>query len=164
MKHKIAKIYSYIKEDLNRSLLVLMIFVLPFERIPSAEVMGASIRPSVIVGLVIVARALYLLAIKKLKINFSFQEKLLVAFLVWILLLIPESINLSRGVSVFLFNSFTIITALSIALIFDKKYIKPIIYSLLSSAFIVCLFAVFQYFGNLLGLPNNITGLRDMYA
>lgn len=164
MKHKIAKIYSYIKEDLNRSLLVLMIFVLPFERIPSAEVMGASIRPSVIVGLVIVARALYLLAIKKLKINFSFQEKLLVAFLVWILLLIPESINLSRGVSVFLFNSFTIITALSIALIFDKKYIKPIIYSLLSSAFIVCLFAVFQYFGNLLGLPNYITGLRDMYT
>jgi O-antigen ligase len=164
MKAKINNIHAYIKQDINRFLLILMVFVLPFERIPSVEVFGASIRLSVLIGLAIIARTLYLLIKKQLKLKFNFQEKLLVGFLVWIFLLIPESVNISRAISVFLFNSFTIMTALSIALIFDKKYIKPIIYSLLISATSVSAFAVFQYFGNLFGLSNNITGLRDMYS
>ena len=108
MKLKINKIYKYLAHDLNRSLLILMVFVLPFERIPSVEVFGASIRLSVLVGLLIIARTAYLLFKKQLKLKFNLQEKLLVAFLVWVFLLIPESINISRAVSVFLFNSFIV--------------------------------------------------------
>jgi len=160
----IKKIYKYITADTDRALLILLTFALPFERIPSFEVFDATIRPSVIIGLVLITRVAYLLATKKARINLDFPEKLLIAFMAWLALLVPESININRGVSVLLFNSFTIVLALSASLLFNKKYIKPIIYSLFLSAVGVCLFGLFQYLGNLYGLPNSITGIRQMYS
>lgn len=160
----IKKSYQYITADIDRALLILLTFALPFERIPSFEVFDATIRPSVIIGLVLIIRVAYLLAIKKARFSFGFPEKLLIAFVAWLALLVPESININRGVSVLLFNSFTIVLALSVSLLFNKKYIKPIIYSLFLSAVGVCLFGLFQYLGNLYGLPNSITGIRQMYS
>ena len=160
----VKKSYQYITADIDRALLILLTFALPFERIPSFEVFDATIRPSVIIGLVLIIRVAYLLATKKARFSFGFPEKLLIAFMAWLALLVPESININRGVSVLLFNSFTIVLALSVSLLFNKKYIKPIIYSLFLSAVGVCLFGLFQYLGNLYGLPNSITGIRQMYS
>lgn len=160
----IKKSYQYITADIDRALLILLTFALPFERIPSFEVFDATIRPSVIIGLVLIVRVAYLLATKKARFSFGFPEKLIIAFMAWLALLVPESININRGVSVLLFNSFTIVLALSVSLLFNKKYIKPIIYSLFLSALGVCLFGLFQYLGNLYGLPNSITGIRQMYS
>ena len=81
MKKRASQIYSYIRADINRALILLLVFTLPFERIPSVEVLGASIRPSVLVGIAIILRTLYLIIRKKLRPGLNFQEKLLIAFL-----------------------------------------------------------------------------------
>lgn len=164
MKNFANRTWDYIKSDFDRFLIILLIFVLPFERIPSVDILGASLRPSVVIGLLVIARAIYKLLTKQIKFKFNLEYKLLVIFVIWILLLVPISINIFRGVSVLLFDFFTISLAISISLIFNKKYLRPIIYSLLLSASLMCIFAIFQYFGNLFGLPNSVTGLREAYT
>lgn len=164
MSPKVTKAFDYIKADIDRTLLIMLAFSLPFERIPSVDIYGATIRLSVIFGIVIIARTFYLVITKRIKFRVNLRSKLLLIFLTWIFLLIPQSINIGRGVSVFLFSSFTIAMAISISLLFKKQYIRPVIYAVLSSAVLVCVFAIFQYFGNILGLPSVITGIRDMYS
>ncbi len=160
---KVTKLYSKIKKDPDKSLLVLLVFALPFERFPSVEVFGVSIRASVIVAAVIIVRALYMLFTKKVKLNLALQEKILVFFIIWIALLIPEAINLKRAFSVVVFNVFTILTALSVSVLFKKSYIKALLTSLFASAVIVSLFGLLQYPADLLGLSPKITGLLERY-
>ena len=160
----IKKGYQYVTADIDRALLILLVFSLPFERIPSFEILQASIRPSVIVGIIVILRVLYLAVSRRIKLSFNVQEKIILIFLVWLALLIPEAINITRAVSVVLFNVFTIVTAIAVSVIFDKKYIKAILYALLISATLVSAFAIYQYLGNLYGLPDSLTGIRDMYS
>lgn len=139
-------------------------FSLPFDRIPSIEVAGTSIRLSLIIGGLVILRAAYLLIAKKTKFKFITADKIILAFLAWILLIIPESINLSRALSVVVFNTFAVLLAISVSVIFNKKYIKDLIYALFISCGITVVFAVYQYLGDLFGLTIKYTGLLERYT
>ena len=158
------KAINWIRSDIDRALLTALVFTLPFDRIPSIDVFGITIRFSLIFGSLIILRFCYLLFNKKIKFKLQLQEKLLLFFLIWIVLIIPESINLKRAVEVVAFNTFTVVTALSVAHLFKKKYIRPIIFALLISATGVVIFGFYQYVGDILGLPMSLTGLRDRYT
>lgn len=160
---RIKKLYLNIKKDPDKFLLVLLVFALPFERFPSAEVLGVSVRTSVLVAAIIILRAIFLLITKRVKLNLALQEKILVFFVIWIVLLIPEAINLKRAFSVVVFNVFTILTALSVSVIFKKTYIKALLTSLFVSAVIVSVFGLLQYPADLFGLSPKLTGLLERY-
>lgn len=161
---KINKIVKYIKSDIDRFLLVCLSFSLPFERIPSFELLGVSVRLSLIFSFLIISRALYQLLVKKTRLILSSQDKLLLAFMIWIILIIPVSINLSRALTVVLFTIFVILTAFSISIIFKKEYFKHIAISLFAATVFVVLFGAFQYLGDIFNLPGSITGLRERYS
>ena len=162
LKNSINNIFSWIKGDWNRALITALVFSLPFERIPSVDIYGITLRPSIFIGLAIISRFLYLILIKKKSFKIIGYQKLLIAFTAWLVLIIPESINFRRAFEVTAFNVYTIMLAFAVAYIFDKKYIKPIIFALFYSTVLICVYCLYQYIGNLFGLP--FTGLRERYS
>jgi len=72
--------------------------------------------------------------------------------------------NFARGIMVFVFTCFTIFVAMAVRVLFEKRYLGDILRSLIISASIILIFCTYQYVGNILGLPNWITGLRDRYS
>jgi len=161
---KINKVTEYIKKDLNRFLLIGLAFSLPFERIPSFDVLGITVRLSVIFSALIILRTLYLVYCRKIKLSFAFYDKILIAFICWIALIIPVSINLNRAFSVFVFVLFAVVTAYCISLIFRKEYIRPIVSAMFFASAIVVTFGIYQYLGDIFNLPPEYTGLRDRYT
>lgn len=161
---KLKKLFADFKKDPEKYLLILLVFSLPFERIPSLDVASITVRPSLIIAGILILRCLYLLYRRKLSLKLFTPQKILLIFLAWLILLIPEAINIKRALQVVVFNAFTLVTAISVGLVFQKKYIKPLLLSLFWSSALVTLFGLYQYFGDLLGLPSWLVGLRDRYT
>lgn len=155
---------SNIKKDPDQFLLIIMMLVLPLERIPSYNALGITWRISLILGGLIILRTAYLLISKKLSFRFITPYKLLVIFLIWMALLIPESINLKRATMVTVFNTYAIALGISISLLYKKEYLQPMLLALLTGAILSSIFGLYQYFGDILGLPVQYTGLRDSYT
>lgn len=152
------------KSSPDKYLIALLVFLLPFERIPSFELFGVTWRASLFVAVVIIIRAVTRLVKSQRKPTLNLSIILALSFIVWLAVTIPAAINFKRAISVSIFDSFAILTALSVAYLFKSDYLKLIIKALLFSASIVILFGFFQYFGNLLRLPEAITGLRSAYS
>jgi O-antigen ligase len=161
---KIKTAIEYIKKDIDRFLLICLAASLPFDRIPSVDIFGVSLRFSLFFSVLIILRAIYSLFKKKIKLRFSIQDKLLTFFVIWLVLIIPVSINFNRALTVALFTIFVIIAALSISLLFKKEYFKPISKALFAVSIIVVGFGIYQYFGDIFNLPSSLTGLRERYT
>ena len=157
-------IKEYILEDVDRFLILCLVFSLPFDRIPSIDIFGVTIRFSIVFGLLIILRTIYLAINGRVKPALRPHEKLILIFIAWLVLIIPESINFKRAFTTVASNFFVVAVAFCIATIFNKKYLKPIIYSLFASATTAVLFGIYQYIGDVFGLPTTITGLRDRYT
>lgn len=164
MKNKLKNLGIFFKSNLDRSLLIMLVISLPFERIPSFDLLGITLRFSVIIGLFIIARAAFLLYTKKIKFSWNPMYLLLAIFLAWIILLVPESINFRRAIEVVIFNGFVIVLCISISLIYKKEYTKYLIYALFATTLVSCFFAYYQFFGDVSGLSIKITGLAERYT
>lgn len=164
MKSIIDTLFNKIKQNIDLYLLTGLSFSLPFDRLPSVELFSVSIRFSTLFAFLIILRAAYLIISKKIKLKLIFPQKVLIFLIVWICLLIPESINLQRGAMVALFNIFTILTAISVSIIFDKKFIRTIIKAVIISSLIAVAFGFYQYVADLLKVKPLYTGLLDRYT
>ena len=153
-----------IRKEPDKFLLMTMMLVLPLERIPSFDFLGITWRFSLIVGGIIILRTAHLLYQKKLSFKLITPYKLLIIFLVWILLVIPVSINLSRALIVFVFSAYAITLGISISLLYKDKYLQPMLVALMAGAVLVSIFGLYQYFGDIFGLSVQYTGLRDRYT
>ncbi|MCC7288977.1 O-antigen ligase family protein [bacterium] len=152
------------RSDLDLALLCFLFFSLPFERIPSIQAGPVTLRLSLFAGAAVILRTAYLLATRKLQFKLDFPSALLLAFSIWIAVLLPLSLNLQRGAMVLIFTFFTIAVAFSIRQLYRPEHLKPILKSLAFSTAIVLAFCGYQYIGNLVGLPNWATGLRERYS
>jgi len=165
MKSWINNIYCrLVKNDINRALIVVLFFSLPFDKTPSFEIFTVTVKLSSIIGILIIIRVAYLLIKKNIQFKNNFLYSLLFIFIAWIFLIIPVSINLKKSLDFVFFNSFVIVLAISISLIFKKEYIKPVILAIFSSTLIVSVFGIFQYFADYLGVSNNLIGLAELYT
>jgi len=89
----------------------------------------------------------------------------LAIFLLFNILSLQNSLNLERSLLLLALIVFTILLSLVIPnLLQDKKTIEKTILILLISAFLVSVFGIFQFLGDMAGLPTTITGLRDLYT
>lgn len=141
-----------------------MVFALPFERLPSKDIFGITIRASLIIGALIIVRVVYLLWTKRLKFKWNWLYMLLAIFVGWVFLIVPESINIKRGFLIATFDSFVIALCVAVSLIYKKEYLNKLIAILLASAVIVSIFAIYQFIGDMVGLPGYLTGMRDRYS
>lgn len=151
------------KTDIDLLLLGLLIFALPFERLPSRDVLGITIRASLIIGAILITRVVYLLLTKKLKFKWCWLYVVVALFAGWVLLIVPESINIKRGLQVAIFDGFVIMVCVAVSLVYKKEYLNKLIALLLLSATMVSIFAFYQFFGDIAGLPGYLTGVQDRY-
>lgn len=144
----------------------LVAFLLPFERIGSYDFAGTTVRASQIFALIaLVAWILIFLAKKK---NFNAKNPILIpiCFFVGISALsIINAVNFQRAVLVFLFNAFVIAIALMIPnLVKQREHLDKIVKIILISCFLVSVFGIYQFLGDVAGLSPSLTGLREHYT
>lgn len=141
-------------------------FLLPFERIGSFELAGITIRTSQIFSLIVLIAWILIFLIKKK--DFNAKNPLLISIFLFLgsaLISLINAQNIQRGIIIFLFTIFTISIAIVLPnLVKTTKDLDKIIKIILISCALVSLFGVYQFIGDIVGLPDEITGLREHYT
>ncbi len=145
---------------------LLLLFSLPFERIPSLQVGGATLRISQVV-LAALVLSLVVNGLMKKRSTISVSP-----YIIMYLLFVASIINsfwqmqaLSRGVTVFIFIMFTSLAMWVVpAALTSKSAIVSAVRALFWVTIVICLFGFYQYVGDVIGLPNYLTGLRELYT
>lgn len=144
----------------------LVALLLPFERLGSYEMSGLTIRPSQLVFiLTLVCWITWALVHKKFSLakNPIFWPAMV--FIGLNVLSITNALNVERSTMVLLFTAFTILISFIIPnLVDDQEKLKKLIWFLLLGYLLVTLFGLFQFLGDIIGLPTSITGLREHYT
>ncbi len=141
-------------------------FLLPFERIGSFELAGITVRASQIFSLITFLAWIFIFLIKRK--NFSAKNPLLIPIFLFLgssIISLINAQNIQRGIIVLLFTIFTIfITFVIPNLVKNKNRLEKIIKAILVSSVFVSLFGIYQFVGDVIGLPKEITGLREQYT
>lgn len=151
-------------------ILASLIFLLPFERIPSLPVtaFGTSIdlRLSFIAGAVLIAAVVYGLYKGQLTIDRRLRNLSLwlVAFFFAYGLSLLLSTDIKRAVSVWCFTAFTALVGGAVGVAWQHRNQAAVRQALRISTWIVIAFGFYQYFGDIFGLSQSWTGLRDIYT
>lgn len=163
----LVSFYFILKNPING--IYLIIFFLPFERIGALTfggVTGLTIRVSQMVVILTLLGWLWFSFVKR-EIRFQ-KNVLLLPMLIYILISGFSTLgafDASRAQQVWMFTTFTILASwLVVNLINGKENLKKIIWVLLVSALIVSLFGLYQFVGDIIGLPQSLTGLREIYT
>lgn len=146
--------------------LFLVAFFLPFERLGSFEAGSMTIRISQIFALItLLVYGMTSLALKKN--NYVKNPLIVFVFLftgVSILSLVNAQ-NISRSLTILGFNFFVMLVALIIpSLINSKELFKKMVWVILLSSLVVAIYGLFQFVGDMIGIPKEITGLRNIYT
>jgi O-antigen ligase len=146
--------------------ILITLAIMPFENIGGFYFHSIHIRfDQIIIGLTSFIFIIHSLINKDFKIK---KDKTLIVIALLIIaniLSLTASINLTRNLEIFIFTLITFIIYYSIPLnFFDTKYIKYIPSVVLSITIILSIFGLYQYFGNIFGLPGSVLGLRAPYV
>jgi putative inorganic carbon (hco3(-)) transporter len=146
--------------------LYVVVFLLPFERIGSIDVAGLTVRLSQIFALAtIVAWILTGLGRGKLRIVRNELTLSLSLYVIAMLVSLLYAPHLSRGVMVMLVTLFVIGFSMLIPqLVVTREHVRRILVVLFVSACIVSVFGLYQFLGDVIGLPRSVTGLREQYT
>ncbi|MEK7570304.1 MAG: O-antigen ligase family protein [Patescibacteria group bacterium] len=143
-----------------------IIFLLPFERIGAVTAAGVTIRPSQVVAVVLLV-AWIIRSAWRGKLNWQPMPLIwpLVIFVTVSALGLTHAENLSRGILVFGFTVFTLLVGLLVPqLITTEVHARRALVALSVTTLLVTAFGLFQFLGDLAGLPTSLTGLRDLYT
>lgn len=154
-----------LKNPLNG--LIIMAFCLPFEYIPSLELSGVTFKLNHLVGGLTVLSWLIWFVRGKIKISLKFNPVVLavIFFLLTQLLSLTGAVSLGRPAQVMIFLIFTTVVFLLLSsLVQTKEDLTRILKAMLWGAILAGAFAIFQFFGDLIGLPSAITGLKEGYS
>lgn len=146
--------------------MVLVTFLLPFERIGSVDMAGVTIRPSQVVALLLlvawVVRRAFRGALRWQPVPILWP--LLVFFAVQAVGL-ASAPNQPRAVAVFGFTTFTLAVGMLVPqIVRTERHVQYVLSGLVVTTLLVSAFGLFQFLGDLAGLPTSITGLRDLYT
>lgn len=144
----------------------LITFFLPFEYIGAYDWQGITIRPSqVLAVMTMVAWILDGLGKRNLKFVRNPIFWPIVLFLLINIISLVNAPNSAHSILILLFIIFTIALGFTIPnLVRQKAELIKIIKILFVSVFLVSLFGLYQFAGDMLGLPQSFTGLRYQYT
>ncbi|NJK71777.1 MAG: hypothetical protein HC932_06125 [Thermales bacterium] len=142
-----------------------IIISLPFERIPSLEIAGVSLRISQILVLVGVWFFFILLAKNDSKITSIKIKKINIILFSFLIASIPSFfavVNQTR----FLTTLIATLLAFGATFLISQFEVNPFkrVKELTISLTLVSIFGAYQFIGDLLGIPFNFTGLREQYT
>ncbi|MEK7184141.1 MAG: O-antigen ligase family protein [Patescibacteria group bacterium] len=140
--------------------MTLLIFCLPFERIPSVDVGGVSLKLNLFVGGVTILGAIASLILRRQPLRLTTTHWLLVAYLAVAGCSYLGAVEQARALQVIVFTTFTFLLAWVVPqLLTSGLILRRLLMVLGWSALVVGLFGLFQFVGDLVGLPNGLTGL-----
>lgn len=150
----------------NRYLIYFILATLPLERIPALSLthpLHVNIRLDQVAGAILILINLPLLWQKRgqwIKSPWRFAGLfLIIAFVSSIL-----STHHVRSLSVWTFTTFVMVLAWTFSLLIERDRLATYRAVIIWSAVAVCLFGLYQFFGDLLGLSTAFTGLRNEYT
>lgn len=145
----------------------LIVFFLPFERVPTLEISGVDIKINTLLGfLTLFAWVLVLMFNpKKYKVQPNILAIPLSLFIIAMMLSLTQAVSLSRAMAVLVFILFTIgLSLLTVNMVQDKVILRKTLIVLFASSFLVGLFGLFQFGGDIIGLPQGLTLLKKGYT
>jgi O-antigen ligase len=145
--------------------LALIAFFLPFERVPTLELGGASIKINhILIAMVFFIFFIKQLASRKLTIPNDPLRYLVILFIASLTLSFAQAIHFERSIMVFLFMLIMFIVYLTVTfMIQDKKILRYVLYGLIIGAAFSAALGLFQFAGDAAGLPTSVTLLKEGY-
>jgi len=145
--------------------LFLIAFLLPFERFPTFELSGLTIKINhFMVVLTLVGWLIHAGLTKKLKIPRGPLLYFTLLFISVLMISIPVAPNFMRAVQVFIIMIFMfVILFLNIAIIDDKTKLIYVLKGLLLGAIVSSIIGIYQFGADAIGLPNEISLLKEGY-
>jgi putative inorganic carbon (hco3(-)) transporter len=146
--------------------LIGVVFLLPFERIGAVDFGGTTIRPSQVLALILIVAWVTRRAWRG---TLAWQPQPLfwplLVFLGVNAISLTHVENFQRGLAVFAFTAFTLMVSIIIPQVLrSEKDVRLVLWALAITTLLVSAFGLFQFLGDLAGLPTSITGLRDLYT
>lgn len=168
----LKKFFGEIKSlNLSEKLLLSLVFVLPFERIPSLEVGGLTIKLSLIIGSALIIISGFNTArnshIKEHKLDLISLGPVVLPL--YSLASYFWAVDTSAWLKANLILGFVTLLFYEVWRVIvegknSKKLIDLVIKTVLVSTLVIISFGFFQWFGDLLGLPASLTGIRTEYT
>jgi len=145
--------------------LVLIGFCLPFERVPTLELGGATVKINhLLIVLAFISYLIYLFSQKNHKIKSDPTRFFLILFLITLTFSLPLSGDFSRGVQVFAFMILMAVLYLITTFILQKKEaLVLVIKGVVWGAVISALAGLYQFIGDAAGLSSRFTFLKEGY-
>lgn len=154
----------HISVKISSWLAVFTVFLLPYERIPSIDLMGLTVRGSHICGVLLLLAVLPLIASQHKR----FLEPIRVSLFIFLTIYAISAIcapQTATALKSFTFVAFTTAVACAFSFVtFDESQSKKYYTALITTTIIVLAVGFYQYFGDVLGLPISLTGLREAYS
>ncbi len=155
-------------EFLRRYWLLALVFLLPFERIPSFDwsVLGVSF--TVRLSYVVVAIALAALGWQVVRAVPWLSPKQpyfwLVSYGFVAILSVLQALNVKRGLVALVATGLVMATCVLVSRSVKRLDWMALFRAMTIGAVIACAVGVFQFFGDSLGLSTHLTGLREIYT
>jgi len=146
---------------------LLIIFFLPFERVPTYNLAGLDIKINVLIGsLTLFAWILALIFNRtKWKVQPNALAIPICLFIITLALSLTQALNFTRAIEVFIFIMFTIsLSIMTVNMIPNIDLLRKTVLVLFISSFFVGIFGIFQFGGDVIGLPQSITLLKEGYT
>lgn len=145
----------------------LIIFFLPFERVPTVNFGGVDIKINTVLGFITLLAWILALMFnhKKYKVSANALAIPLSIFVFTLVLSLTQAVAFSRALEVLAFILFTMALAiLAVNMVNSKEALNKTIIVLFASSLLVGLFGLFQFGGDVIGLPQAITLLKTGYT
>lgn len=143
---------------------VVLLASIPFERIPSADFFGITLRPSTVLFGVAFLILLYDFVMKREKFKVERYWYFLGAYLIAAVVSIISAVDKSRAISVLAFTIYVLVVFGVTIWIAKKTEVDRIIKVILGVAAVIAIFGLYQYLGDVFGLSTGLTGLRMAYT
>lgn len=146
--------------------ILLVAFSLPFERIGAFESSAGTIKPSqILAALTIIC---WLAGVVGKRQRIFRPNPLTLPLLVFIAICVAsltQSRNVQYSAEVVALTAFTLFAGWIVPhIVTTRRALRAVVIVLLAAAAIVAAFGLFQFFGDLAGLPTSVTGLRELYT
>jgi O-antigen ligase len=140
----------------------LLVASLPFDRIPSTNVLGINLRASLLLGAVFIG--LVMLEQPRFALPSRRPVQLLYLFVGACVLSALLSTAPIHALVVTCYLIYVILLALAVSYIVPQINFKYLLISFCSTAVVACMFGFYQFIGDLIGLPLSATGLKAAYS
>lgn len=144
---------------------LILIASLPFERVPSVDIAGVTLRFNQLAAVILIVVAGLSILADRRQIKAYPASLPLLGFLLLNLWTFQSALNPGRALSVFLFVLLMAVTSIAIPQVLTEKgQVRQLAMIVILVAGFVSLFAFWQFFGDMIGLPESLTFIKEGYG